>query len=50
MSLFVADLAFADAAEAPLLTSAKLGILGASLLAGLGGWVVLNRSSSILRN
>jgi Na+:H+ antiporter, NhaA family len=50
MSLFVADLAFADAAEAPLLTSAKLGILGASLLAGLGGWVVLNRSSSILRH
>jgi NhaA family Na+:H+ antiporter len=49
MSLFVADLAFADAGEAPLLTAAKLGILVASLIAGLSGWLILRRRSSILR-
>jgi NhaA family Na+:H+ antiporter len=38
MSLFIAALAFADAA---LLDAAKLGILGASLVAGLGGWLLL---------
>jgi NhaA family Na+:H+ antiporter len=38
MSLFIATLAFADAA---LLDAAKLGILGASLVAGLGGWLLL---------
>jgi NhaA family Na+:H+ antiporter len=48
MSLFVADLAFA-AGEGGLLTAAKLGILVASLLAGVGGWVILRRGSSILR-
>ena len=42
MSLFVADLAFAGAA---LLTSAKLGILAASLIAGTCGWLVLSRWS-----
>jgi Na+:H+ antiporter, NhaA family len=42
MSLFVADLAFA-ASEGGLLTAAKLGILAASLIAGVGGWLLLNR-------
>ncbi|CAA9535505.1 MAG: Na+/H+ antiporter NhaA type [uncultured Thermomicrobiales bacterium] len=45
MALFVADLAFADAAEAPLLASAKLGILAASVVAGVGGAVVLGRAT-----
>jgi NhaA family Na+:H+ antiporter len=49
MSLFVADLAFADPGEAGLLTAAKLGILVASLIAGVGGWLILSRGSSILR-
>jgi len=48
MALFVADLAFADAGEGGLLTSAKLGILVASLLAGIGGWLILSRRSAIL--
>jgi NhaA family Na+:H+ antiporter len=48
MSLFVADLAFA-VSDGGLLTAAKLGILVASLLAGVGGWVILRRGSSILR-
>ena len=38
MSLFIASLAFG---EGPLLTMAKLGILSASLIAGLTGWVLL---------
>jgi NhaA family Na+:H+ antiporter len=38
MSLFVATLAFADEA---LLTAAKLGILAASLVAGVTGWALL---------
>ncbi len=38
MSLFIAGLAFTDA---NLLDSAKLGILGASLVAGMAGWVML---------
>jgi NhaA family Na+:H+ antiporter len=49
MSLFVADLAFADPSEAALLTAAKLGILVASLIAGVGGWLILRRRSTILR-
>jgi NhaA family Na+:H+ antiporter len=49
MALFVADLAFADAGEGPLLTTAKLGILVASLVAGVGGWLILSRRSRILR-
>jgi Na+/H+ antiporter NhaA len=49
MSLFVADLAFAGAGEAGLLTAAKLGILVASLIAGVGGWLILSRRSTILR-
>ncbi|GIV57359.1 MAG: Na(+)/H(+) antiporter NhaA [Rhodothermaceae bacterium] len=40
MSLFIANLAFAEAA---LLDSAKVGILTASLVAGLGGWFMLTR-------
>jgi NhaA family Na+:H+ antiporter len=50
MSLFVADLAFADSGEAVLLTAAKLGILVASIIAGVGGWLILRRPSSILRD
>jgi NhaA family Na+:H+ antiporter len=46
MALFVADLAFGTPGEGELLTSAKLGILLASLLAGIGGWVVLGRATS----
>jgi NhaA family Na+:H+ antiporter len=38
MSLFVADLAYG---AGPLLDSAKIGILAASLLAGAVGWVLL---------
>ncbi len=43
MSLFIAELGFD---EASLLTSAKLGILAASLIAGVGGWLVLTRWAS----
>jgi NhaA family Na+:H+ antiporter len=50
MSLFVADLAFAEAGEAGLLTAAKLGILVASLIAGVGGWLILRRHAAILRD
>ncbi len=39
MALFVAGLAFGGQPE--LLLAAKLGILGASLIAGVGGWVTL---------
>jgi Na+:H+ antiporter, NhaA family len=49
MALFVADLAFADPGEGGLLTAAKLGILVASLIAGVGGWLILRRGSPILR-
>jgi NhaA family Na+:H+ antiporter len=42
MSLFIANSAFEDPA---LLTQAKIGILAASILAGLVGWILLNRSS-----
>jgi NhaA family Na+:H+ antiporter len=41
MSLFIAGLAFQSSPE--LLDSAKVGILTASILAGLTGWVVLRR-------
>jgi NhaA family Na+:H+ antiporter len=41
MSIFIANLAFADAAT---IDSAKLGILGASVVAGLTGWAVLRRT------
>ena len=42
MSLFIAGLAFPEAPA--LLTAAKLGILGASLLAGVGGGLMLLRT------
>jgi Na+:H+ antiporter, NhaA family len=48
MALFVADLAFTDSGEAVLLTAAKVGILVASLIAGIGGWLILRRGSPIL--
>jgi NhaA family Na+:H+ antiporter len=38
MSLFIATLAFAGSA---VLSSAKLGILGASLVAGVIGWAIV---------
>ena len=43
MSLFVASLAFGEGS--PLLDSAKIGILGASAVAALLGWVLLARGS-----
>jgi NhaA family Na+:H+ antiporter len=43
MSLFVSDLAFADDA---LLNSAKLGILVASLTAGIVGWTILRGAAA----
>ena len=44
MSLFIASLAFGGSAEA--LTSAKLGTLVASLIAGVAGWLTLRFSNS----
>jgi NhaA family Na+:H+ antiporter len=44
MSLFISDLAFTDG---PLLDVAKLGILAASLVAGVGGWLILRGASSL---
>jgi NhaA family Na+:H+ antiporter len=38
MSLFIASLAFGDSA---LLSTAKVGILTASLIAGVAGWIIL---------
>jgi len=43
MSLFIADLAFGDS---PTLQVAKVGILGASLVAGIVGWAILRRITS----
>jgi NhaA family Na+:H+ antiporter len=45
MALFIAGLAFVS--EPGLLVAAKLGILGASLLAGLAGWLVLRRGAPV---
>ncbi|HUG30515.1 MAG TPA: Na+/H+ antiporter NhaA [Candidatus Limnocylindria bacterium] len=42
MSIFIADLAFADASRLAL---AKLGVLVASAIAGAGGYVVLRRAT-----
>lgn len=42
MSLFIGGLAFGDT---PLLTVAKVGILCASLVAGLVGWLLLRRTA-----
>jgi len=44
MSLFIASLAFGGSAEA--LTSAKLGTLVASLIAGVAGWMALRFTGS----
>lgn len=41
MSLFIAGLAFVDPA---VLDSAKVGIITASLISGIGGWLLLQRS------
>src|SRR5919202_595940 len=43
MSLFISELAFK---ESPLLDVAKLGILAGSLVAGIGGWLILRGASS----
>jgi Na+:H+ antiporter, NhaA family len=43
MSLFISDLAFA---EGPLLDVAKVGILTASLIAGIAGWSIIRRTSA----
>jgi NhaA family Na+:H+ antiporter len=43
MSLFISDLAFPDS---PLVDVAKLGILAASLIAGVVGWLILRGASS----
>jgi len=43
MSLFISDLAFADR---PLLKVAKVGILTASLIAGIAGWSIIRRTSA----
>ena len=41
MSLFVAGLAFPGSGGAPQLAAAKLGVLAASVLAGVVGWLVV---------
>jgi NhaA family Na+:H+ antiporter len=46
MSLFIANLAFG---LSPLLNTAKVGILTASVIAGVGGWLILRISSSTRR-
>lgn len=43
MSLFISDLAFENS---PLLDVAKLGILTASLIAGIAGWLIIRRTSA----
>jgi NhaA family Na+:H+ antiporter len=43
MSLFIANLAFG---LSPLLNTAKVGILAASVIAGVGGWLILRIGSS----
>jgi NhaA family Na+:H+ antiporter len=46
MALFIAALAFPASAGAasPLLDSAKVGVLAASTVAGVVGWLILRRS------
>ena len=44
MSLFIAGLAFGDAA---MLDTAKLGILGASIIAGIVGYMLLRRGAGV---
>jgi NhaA family Na+:H+ antiporter len=47
MSLFVADLAFSSPGDGLTLAAAKVGVLGASVIAGAGGWLVLRRVTRI---
>ncbi|MDQ4126937.1 MAG: Na+/H+ antiporter NhaA, partial [Actinomycetota bacterium] len=42
ISLFITDLAFS---EGPLVDAAKVGILAASLVAGVVGWTILRGAS-----
>ena len=42
MSLFISELAFGDPA---LVAGAKIGILGASVIAGVGGWLLIRLTS-----
>jgi NhaA family Na+:H+ antiporter len=49
MSLFIAGLAFGTPESAPLLTAAKLGILLASTLAGVTGYILCRRLMSPAR-
>jgi NhaA family Na+:H+ antiporter len=44
MSLFISDLAFSDSS---LVDAAKLGILAASLIAGVIGWTILRRAPNL---
>jgi Na+:H+ antiporter, NhaA family len=46
MSLFVANLAFTGAGAGALLDAAKLGILSASLVAGIVGYTIMRRSTA----
>ena len=46
MSLFIADLAFGGT---PALDLAKIGVLGASLIAGVVGWALLRFSGGPVR-
>jgi NhaA family Na+:H+ antiporter len=43
MSLFISGLAFGSS---PLLNTAKIGILAASLIAGIGGWLILRAGAA----
>ena len=44
MSIFIANLAFE---QADRLAIAKVGILAASLVAGIGGWLILRRAPHV---
>jgi NhaA family Na+:H+ antiporter len=46
MSLFVAGLAFTGEGSDVLLESAKLGVLAASLVAGVTGYLVMRRATA----
>lgn len=46
MALFIANLGFKGDENAPMLDAAKLGVLGASILAGVIGLVVLAKATS----
>ena len=44
MSIFIANLAFE---QTDRLEIAKVGVLAASLIAGIGGWLILRKSSPL---